>query len=189
MTRSCDKLPAIAGIANIRPGLHENPQPDTYHYGIFESNVCNSLLWLIRDKPVILRTRRAPTWSWASVDGEVQFVLLYSSNTTILSTSDIQVILFSQREQRNGGGRSMSDFGSIQLWATIKDGLEVVDVWKSSRFPFCPMDRPRYIGVLCHQSERVGWAVFDGTCSRNLNETSNVHYIKILTRETGQIRR
>ena len=189
MTRSSDKLPAIAGIANIWPVLHENPQTDAYHYGIFESNVCNSLLWLTRDKSVIRRTGRAPTWSWASVDGEVQFILLYYSNTAIQSTSDIQVIAFGHEEQRSGGGKSTSEFGSIQLWATMKDGLEIADVLKSSKFPFCPMERPRWIAVLFHQSERIGWVLFDEDCSRNPIDVFNVRYIRILTRGAGQIRR
>ena len=189
MTKSSDKLPAIAGIANIWTVLHENPQTDAYHYGIFESNVCNSLLWSIRDKSLIRRTKRAPTWSWASVDGEIQFILLYYSNITIQSTSDIKAIAFSHREQRSGGGKSTSSVGSIQLWATMKDGLEVSDVCKSSMFPFCPMDSPRWIAVLCHQSERVGWTLFDEDCRRSRIDTSNVRYMRILTRGTGQIRR
>lgn len=189
MTKSSDKLPAIAGIANIWPVLHENPQTDAYHYGIFESNICNSLLWLIRNKSIIRRIGRAPTWSWASADGEVQFVLLYYSNTTIQSTTDIQVIEFSHREQKSSGAKLKSEFDSIRLWATVKDGLEPAAVCKSIKFPFCPMERPKWIAVLWHQSERVGWASFDEDCSRNPIDTSNLRYIRILTRGTGQMRR
>ena len=185
MTKSYDKLPAIAGIANVWPV----PQADAYHYGIFKSNVCNSLLWLRNDKCVIRRTGRAPSWSWASVDGEVQFILLYYSNTTIQSTSDIQVISFNHRERRNGEGRLMGELGPMQLWATMKDGLEIGTVWKSSKFPFCPTDRPRYIGVVCHQDRRVGWAKFDEDQSKIPIRTSNVRFMRILTRGTGKIQR
>ena len=189
MTKSCDKLPAIAGIANVWPTLHANPQADAYHYGIFGSDVCNSLLWLNEDKCVVRVPRRAPSWSWASVDGGVEFILLYYSNTTIQSTSDIQVISFNHRERRNGEGRLMGELGPMQLWATMKDGLEIGTVWKSSKFPFCPMDRPRYICVIRYQSTRVGWASFDEDCSKNPIKTSNIRFMRILTRGTGQIRR
>ena len=189
MTKSCDKLPAIAGIANVWPVLHANPQTDAYHYGIFESDVCNALLWLIQDKCVIRRTGRAPSWSWASVDGEVQFILLYYLDTTIQSTSDIQVISFNHRERRNGEGRLIGELGPMQLWATMKDCLEVGTVWKSSKLRFCPMDRPRNICVICHQFRRVGWAMFDEDCSKTPIRTSNIRFMRKLTRGTGQIRR
>lgn len=189
MTKSCDKLPAIAGIANVWPILHASPQADAYHYGIFESNVCKSLLWLIKDKCVIRRTGRAPSWSWASVDGEVQFVLLYYSNTTVQSRSDIQVISFNHRERRNGEGRLIGELGPMQLWATMKDGLEIGTVWKSSNFRFCPMYHPRYISVICHQSRRVGWAAFDEDHSKNPIRTSKIRFMRIWTRGTDNLRR
>ena len=182
MTKNCDKLPAIAGIANVWPA-------NAYHYGIFESNVCNSLLWLKRNEPVIRRTGRAPSWSWASVDGEVQFILLYYLDTTVQSTSDIQVISFNHQERRNGEGRLMGELGPMQLWAALIDRPENFAVWKSSKFPFCPMEGPRYVSVVCHQHRRVGWASFDEDCSKNPIRTSNIRFMRILTRGTGQTRR
>lgn len=185
MTKSCDKLPAIAGIANVWPV----PQADAYHYGIFEGSVCNSLLWLKKDKCVIRRTGRAPSWSWASVDGEVQFILLYYPDPTVPPTSDIQVISFNHRERRNDDGRFMGELGPMQLWATMRDGLEIGYVWRSRKFPLCPMAGPRYIGVVCHQSRRVGWAVYDEDCRRTSIRTSKIYFMRILTREMNQIRR
>lgn len=188
MTKSCDKLPAIAGIANVWPTLHANPQADAYHYGIFGSDVCNSLLWLKRDKPVTRRIRRAPSWSWASVDGEVQFILLYYSNTTNQSTNDIQVISFNHRERRNGEGRLMDELDPMQSWVTMKDGLEIGIVWKSNRFPLCPLDRQSHICEICYQTRRVGWASFDEDCRKTPIRTSNIRLMRLLTRGTGPIR-
>ena len=132
---------------------------------------------------------RAPSWSWASVDGEVQFVLLYYSSTTIQSTSDIQVISFNHRERRNGEGRLIGELGPMQIWATMKDGLEIGTVWKSGNFRFCPMYHPRYISVICHHSRRVGWAAFDEDHSKNPIRTSNIRFMRIWTRGTDQLRR
>ncbi|KAL9607812.1 MAG: hypothetical protein Q9167_007306 [Letrouitia subvulpina] len=72
MTKSDDKLPAIAGISNIWATLGGTDHVEPYYYGIFESNIINSLLWMRRDEPVNRKARRVPTWSWASVDGEIQ---------------------------------------------------------------------------------------------------------------------
>ncbi|EHK16444.1 uncharacterized protein TRIVIDRAFT_128645, partial [Trichoderma virens Gv29-8] len=72
-----DKLPAIAGLAR----LGSTPQ-DEYYFGAFKNSIIPSLLWRhlgrIENgkhdhvKQVNMR-RRAPSWSWASVDGSVNF--------------------------------------------------------------------------------------------------------------------
>ena len=83
----------------------------------------------------------------------------------------------------------MGELGPMQLWATMKDGLEIGNVWKSSKLPFCPMYRPRYIDVVFHQSRRVGWAVFDEDQSKIPIRNSTIRFMRILTTGTGQIRR
>ena len=66
LTRSADKLPAIAGIAqqvHLRTG-------DTYLAGLWKSDIKRGLLWVYLPPSAMTRpsTPRAPSWSWAALD-------------------------------------------------------------------------------------------------------------------------
>lgn len=70
-TLHSDKLVALSAIAQTYGEYNE--ECDTYLAGIWEKSLPHSLLWEvenIRPRPV---EYRAPSWSWASVDGEVQY--------------------------------------------------------------------------------------------------------------------
>lgn len=67
ITRPEDKLPAIAGIAKRTAAvLH-----DTYVAGLFRGSLPSCLLWRTLGDTVVARVAqfRAPTWSWACLDG------------------------------------------------------------------------------------------------------------------------
>ncbi|RMZ86256.1 hypothetical protein DV737_g60, partial [Chaetothyriales sp. CBS 132003] len=73
-----DKLPAIAGLAKK---FHEH-HGDTYLAGCWKQSILDDLLWAhekIAHGPSHRRTKpteyRAPSWSWASVDGNVRWPL------------------------------------------------------------------------------------------------------------------
>jgi hypothetical protein len=68
LTYSNDKLPAIAGIAARYNQVFEGK----YLAGLWESSLLSELMWC-SDRSDITRplVQRAPSWSWASVDGEV----------------------------------------------------------------------------------------------------------------------
>jgi hypothetical protein len=64
-----DKLPAISGIAsNIAKNVHSD-----YLAGLWRNNLAHDLFW----KTVTVATKhkkyRAPSWSWASVDGRINW--------------------------------------------------------------------------------------------------------------------
>ncbi|KAK3209542.1 hypothetical protein GRF29_69g2202904 [Pseudopithomyces chartarum] len=70
MTKSTDKLPALSGIA----GAIQRQTKDAYYAGIWGKNFLVDLLWRLEDwrdarKP---DAWRAPSWSWASVDGVIR---------------------------------------------------------------------------------------------------------------------
>ncbi|KAF9479124.1 HET-domain-containing protein [Pholiota conissans] len=74
-TLSSDKLVAVASVAEI---LQSHVQ-DQYIAGLWRRNLLDDLLWEViapmgPDETHLPRpiTYRAPTWSWASVDGELQ---------------------------------------------------------------------------------------------------------------------
>ena len=70
----CDCLPAIAGLARQT----ETCKTGKYLAGLREDSLAEDLLWRV-DEPLQGRSQRrpksyrAPTWSWASVNGEVSF--------------------------------------------------------------------------------------------------------------------
>ena len=80
MTKESDKLPALSGIA----GAIQRQTNDTYYAGIWKKNFVADLLWRLEDPdfdmcehgpryPKRPDAWRAPSWSWASVDGVVRY--------------------------------------------------------------------------------------------------------------------
>ncbi|KAI1745447.1 heterokaryon incompatibility protein [Xylaria scruposa] len=78
LTYPSDKLVAIAGIAQ----LFRDATGDEYVAGLWKSRLIEMLEWRV-NKPKALRSSeyRAPSWSWASVDGPV-WTSVYHENTS-----------------------------------------------------------------------------------------------------------
>lgn len=88
LTRLSDKLPALAGAAAI---FRKARGEGTYIAGLWKEDIVQGLVWgahyhhfpsrkvpgyMLSDTCAVLTkppTRRAPSWSWASVDGSVMF--------------------------------------------------------------------------------------------------------------------
>jgi hypothetical protein len=70
LTKSSDKLPAIAGIAfHIATTLGLN-----YVAGLWRKDLHLGLTWFAERPQTLIRHKsRAPSWSWASVDGAVVY--------------------------------------------------------------------------------------------------------------------
>ncbi|KAF2497883.1 HET-domain-containing protein [Lophium mytilinum] len=72
LTKRSDKLPAIAGLAREIGRC----KPGKYLAGLWEDSLYDDLLWEADDKCAErLGSYRAPSWSWASVNGSVRFSL------------------------------------------------------------------------------------------------------------------
>ncbi|CZR51477.1 uncharacterized protein PAC_01353 [Phialocephala subalpina] len=69
VTYSKDKLAALAGVARVAG----NESGDDYLAGLWRSNIEEMLCWMAEKSTVRPKNGqyRAPTWSWASVDGGV----------------------------------------------------------------------------------------------------------------------
>jgi Heterokaryon incompatibility protein (HET) len=174
MTKEGDKLPAIAGIAKLWPRASSYFHYGGYYCGIFNDDVHNSLLWLRKGRDLIRKADRAPTWSWASVDGEISFIqTCHPGNASLIP--DMEVIAF----ECGCGSHSNSHFicksCSIRLKAVAVDGLELGFPEKSKRFYFAPVSGPRRLFSLLSESRCVGWAVFDGYA----RDHPNFRYIRI----------
>ncbi|KAK0707787.1 heterokaryon incompatibility protein-domain-containing protein, partial [Lasiosphaeris hirsuta] len=95
LTRADDKLPAFVGIAN----LFGEVTGDVYLAGMWRSSLLEQLNWWV-DQPRcrISTTYRAPSWSWASLDGPIrphhqaartQFLVSITAVTTDHSSHDL----------------------------------------------------------------------------------------------------
>lgn len=69
MTQASDKLIALAGLAS-RVQSHIS---DQYLAGLWQKSLCFDLMWFSKFDPKASRPARyrAPTWSWASIDGQI----------------------------------------------------------------------------------------------------------------------
>lgn len=64
-----DRLPALAGIAKA---LEDRPSFGKYYAGMWKRSFTAQLLWR-PERDAIRHSHRAPSWSWASVDGVLNF--------------------------------------------------------------------------------------------------------------------
>lgn len=74
LTVDDDKLPAISGLARfIQSRLSVGS--DNYVAGIWKASLLVGLLWFVTGKPMPSRPTkwRAPSWSWASIDGGIGY--------------------------------------------------------------------------------------------------------------------
>lgn len=70
ITASSDRLPALSGIASDMAQTRKC----SYFAGIWESSLLDDLVWVTYSRKSTRPTSwRAPTWSWASIEGQVHY--------------------------------------------------------------------------------------------------------------------
>ncbi|KAF8847671.1 hypothetical protein BDZ45DRAFT_779271 [Acephala macrosclerotiorum] len=74
LTKSGDKLIALSGIAQQYAEFWVE-EDDRYLAGLWRSDISDGLLWKTDGTATRAKKWRAPSWSWASLDGEVQLGL------------------------------------------------------------------------------------------------------------------
>ncbi|KAF8852595.1 HET-domain-containing protein [Acephala macrosclerotiorum] len=99
LTREEDKLPALSGIAKA----FQISTKGTYLAGVWKQDLQQGLLWVTdyetrsilvqRVRPSRPATYRAPSWSWASIDGNVRFATLVEGKEFPAQVIDYRVIL------------------------------------------------------------------------------------------------
>ena len=67
-----DKFPALSGIASEINAL----VADTYVAGLWKSDLHEALLWKPGENASPVAKYRAPSWSWASFDGDIRYDIL-----------------------------------------------------------------------------------------------------------------
>lgn len=69
-----DKLVALSGLAsNMKARLHQlRPGPHRYLAGLWEERFMGTLVWNVREPARRALQYRAPSWSWACLDGDLE---------------------------------------------------------------------------------------------------------------------
>jgi len=114
LTYPSDKLIALDGIAKIKM---MDRQDDTYVAGMWKSTALYDLPWWRWDDdrtqfPIHTTSFRAPSWSWASVDGDIHFPLRFGVFSKVQeSYADVKTLVGHTTDQN--GNTAVS--GEIQI--------------------------------------------------------------------------
>jgi len=131
LSKPSDKLPALSGIVRQ---MHAFTQ-DKYFCGIWAQRIHQCLLWL-RGKEKLQRSPRgrAPSWSWASYDGAIQYPEWSSrgSDSNIKPEFSSAVVLRRQSLDRD------NSIGVLDGWALL-----VLSGATMLRNPSCPTGQAR----------------------------------------------
>ena len=97
LTREQDKLPALAGMAAYFSSISEvktsNPGK-RYLAGLWSTDIVKHLCWKVvyQDSPGARPMKyRAPTWSWASIDGPITFQEVFSKSLLLIQDTQIEL--------------------------------------------------------------------------------------------------
>jgi hypothetical protein len=107
ITYAKDRLPAIAGLA----GQMRMYRPDDYFKGIWTQTAVHDLMWRSSRTHPFPSDRNAPSWSWASIDGQIEFVEVNEDAEEITCK-----VAFPQLEE---GGENEMGIGTIMLLGNI----------------------------------------------------------------------
>ncbi|KAH7360820.1 heterokaryon incompatibility protein-domain-containing protein [Rhexocercosporidium sp. MPI-PUGE-AT-0058] len=131
MTDHGDKLPALSGIAaEFRRLLGEN---DEYLAGLWKSTLPFSLLWhqLSASQSEVLGVYRAPSWSWASVDGDISMKIpLEMLARTELVVHDVYVDVAETLAPMGkvvGGVLELSGLMRSMSWKEVQERFVVIE--------------------------------------------------------------
>ncbi|PVH92224.1 HET-domain-containing protein [Periconia macrospinosa] len=104
LTVASDKLVALSGLANnMKARLQQlKPGPHRYLAGFWEEKLMDTLVWSVRGPAKRSCQYRAPSWSWACLDGKVNAVYSCRSENTIPFTSMSSVEMMYSGEEDTG---------------------------------------------------------------------------------------
>ncbi|TGJ79850.1 hypothetical protein E0Z10_g8915 [Xylaria hypoxylon] len=171
LTFQTDKLVAISGLVQkLESQLHT-----TYMKGVWKELLHLSVLWSARTEDLeYLPLVGAPSWSWASRNGPINFMQLYDYDPVI----DFKI------HETDGASSSESLFVNGTL-AKLNPRLRISDVrWSdpvTDQTSFPPeLDRfaTRYRSVQNHEGETLGWVTLDVDI-KSQNEFSDLFWVLV----------
>jgi hypothetical protein len=174
LTMKRDKLPAVAGIASsFARELNWN-----YAAGLWEEHLKIGLTWCRDEEASLVRQQdRAPSWSWASVDGLITYHRVFSVNNARSSRCnlhpelDLEIVKVDIKEVNPGGfGEVLS--GKIEAVGCIHE----VTIDKESISGSLPFAQGNYFDI-----------TFDE--ETDLKEPRQVWVVRIVKHEEWKYRR
>ena len=161
LTRDCDKFPALSGLVSVFARLSR----DRYVAGLWERDLMVGLLWhaSYSERPRLQRPTayRAPSWSWAALDGGISFdsevnykhrrILGYSATFAL---SDLNIAV----ELTGSDPFGMVASGTMTVSGRLKQ-VEYQIVSESPEHYYSPM--PSMHDLLYSDGENIGTAHFD----------------------------
>jgi len=92
LTFLTDELVATSGLARrFQEVYSETLLPGTYFAGLWRTDIILQLLWKAGEKTSVASSYRAPSWSWAAVDGAINFESIDWHHETLSSVVDVGV--------------------------------------------------------------------------------------------------
>lgn len=141
-----DKLPAISGMANRAA---QNFRSE-YLAGLWKDNLMHDLFWQIVTIATKPRVYRAPSWSWASLEGRVHWPMWRD----FLSCSGCRMYCTIL------DGRTI--LGGLDPYGSVNDGfLKVRGVLACMKIVSMGEDKARSSYKLCHGGQKIGCAELD----------------------------
>ena len=169
MTMPGDKLVAVAGIVEQLDTLFPNTLSYNYYCGIFNTDIERSILWYSNQAPKPLQKHlyRAPTWSWASVDGSLAFAA-FPNGAEVTGCATFRSISPTGYCANTTEAMSWAQFsGSVEAasCSLVIYGLPIereYAVWQRecSSIALAPENGPRPVGVWADSSDdEITWEI------------------------------
>ncbi|KAK1986953.1 heterokaryon incompatibility protein [Colletotrichum cereale] len=179
ITKSYDRLPALSGLAKVM----EECTGQKYVAGLWESHLAYGLLWH-RTEQWLRRPAdgyRAPSWSWASLEGGVSVPEIASMLT---SGNEMEVVVDIVDVQTTALGldpRGMLRSGHLTLKGKLKTADPRVDPATPGHRWFSKYRKELAIDFLNSDGEMVGLAFFDEEYSGR--ERQPLYYLRVVRRQ------
>ena len=168
LTQKSDKLPAITGIAN-RVMQHDGRLK--FYHGHWQDEAQgmeSSLIWYPARNTAYKRTEfpRAPSWSWASGDGELEFAIGYlrspwkSEKDHVESKIDHDLRL-QIKEIVNRPRNCLDPYYVLHVHGVLTRGQcirERIPSWLGDK---CFFSTERRTYLILSDNKPIGWALFD----------------------------
>ena len=157
LTRDSDKFPALSGLVNVFARL----SGDRYVAGLWERDLMVGLLWRASysEQPRLQRPPlyRAPSWSWAALEGGILFDSDVSRADFVLSDLDVAIRL------AGSDPFGMVASGTLTVSGRLKQ-VEYRVVSESLEYYYSPM--ANMSDPLYSDGEKIGTASFDEAGTR-----------------------
>lgn len=128
LTYISDKLPAVAGLAAL-VAEHDGGK---YCAGVWWEDVAWGLCWKKSSGLERIEEYIAPSWSWASVNGPVEFI---DAHDTMYAQSDVTLMSRVTFYNFYFAKRGLSEYGQIDMaWIYVEAPMTLVDAADEERF-------------------------------------------------------